>query len=71
MISADGKCSWDLTVAAAAAGSSKQSCTVAGDSVSILTGPGSTIKLRHNGGRLEGTFQTKRGRSYLITMTKQ
>ncbi|MDP1681903.1 MAG: hypothetical protein Q8L39_09020 [Burkholderiales bacterium] len=71
VISADGKCGWDYTVAAAAAGSGKQSCTVAGDSVSILTGAGSTIKLRYNGGKLEGTFQTKAGRSYLITMTKQ
>lgn len=72
VFTADGKCSWSYTPAAAAAGDDKgQSCAVAGDTVSIQTGPGSTIKLQHKGGKLEGTFMTKRGNSYLITMTKQ
>lgn len=71
VVSADGKCGWDYAAAAAAASIGKQSCTVADDSVTLLTSAGSTIKLQHKGGKLEGTFQTKGGRSYLITMTRQ
>mgnify|MGYP001562664811 CR=1 FL=1 len=69
IVRADGTCGWGLTEASATA--AIQSCTITGDSVGLLTSAGSTIKLQQKNGKLEGTFQTKGGRSYLITMTKQ
>jgi len=69
VVRADGTCGWGYTEARAAA--AIQSCTVAGDSVGLLTSTGSTVKLQKKSGKLEGIFQTRSGQSYLITMTKQ
>lgn len=71
VIQANGACGWSYTAAAAASGDGAQSCAVAGDTINILTTGSSTVQLRHKNGKLEGTFQTKRGGSYLITMTRQ
>jgi hypothetical protein len=69
VIGADGKCKWDI--GANSAKPSTQSCTVGANSVSISTGPGSTVDMQHKNGKLEGTWQPRSGRSYPISMTKQ
>jgi hypothetical protein len=69
VIGADGKCKWDLQ--SKSANPAPVVCTLAANSVTISTGPGSTVEMQHKGGKLEGTFQPRSGRSYNIAMTKQ
>jgi len=70
VVAADGTCRWDY-VAKIEAPSKAKSCTVAGDAVNILTGGDGTVQLQHKSGKLDGTFQSKGGNSFHVSLTKQ
>lgn len=70
VIGADGTCRWDYA-AKSDAPSKAKSCTVAGDTVNLLTGGNATVQMQNKGGKLEGTFQSKGGNSFHVSFTKQ
>jgi hypothetical protein len=39
--------------------------------VNILTGGNATVQLQNKGGKLDGTFQSKGGNSFHVSLTKQ
>ena len=67
VIDIDGTCKWNISSNSA----KPQACTVGPNSVSISAGSGSTVDMQHKNGKLDGTWQPRSGKSYLISMTKQ
>jgi hypothetical protein len=70
VVGGDGTCRWDY-VAKSAAPSKAKSCTVTDNGVSILTGGDATVQLQHKSGKMDGTFQSKGGNSFHVSLTKQ
>ena len=70
----DHRSGWDVQwdyAAKSEAPSKSKSCTIAGDAVNILTGGNATVQLQNKGGKLDGTFQSKGGNSFHVSLTKQ
>ena len=69
VIGTGGKCNWDI--ASNSAKPSAQACTIGPNSISVSAGSGSTVDMQHKNGKLDGTWQPRSGKSYVISMTKQ
>src|SRR6187455_2992624 len=69
VIGTGGKCNWDI--ASNGAKPSPQACTIGPNSISVSAGSGATVDMQHKNGKLDGTWQPRSGKSYVISMTKQ
>lgn len=70
IVAPNGTCKWDYLAKIATAANAK-SCSFSGDSVTITTGGNSTVQLKNKGATLDGTFQTRSGNSFHVSLTKQ
>jgi len=68
IIAANGKCRWGVPHASIP---DTLSCTVSGNSVSLVTSANSEVKLAFGNGTLKGSFSQQKSIAYPITMTKE
>ncbi len=70
VIEPSGQCKWDYANKAANPAAAK-SCSFGADSVELLTGGYSTVKLKHSSGKLRGQFTPSGGgKTYTLTFSK-
>lgn len=70
IVDSAGKCRWDY-VSKAAQPAPAKSCSFTGDSMELLTGGSSAVKLKLTDGRLKGSFTPSAGgKPFFLTMSK-
>jgi hypothetical protein len=70
VVEPSGQCKWDYANKAANPASAK-SCSFGADSMELLTGGFSTVKLKHSNGKLRGQFTTSAGgKTFTLTLSK-
>jgi hypothetical protein len=70
IVEPSGRCRWDYANKAASAAAAK-SCTFGADTVDLLTGGSSTVKLKHVDGKLRGSFTPAAGgKPFSVTLSK-